>query len=136
MKGNVIASLLCSHVDRALHAHVCSHTMLACASPGSACHCHIPNVHGVVCVSGMNGQAITSLLSLVELVTQCEDEYMEFKFADDSVIVIETHTARNRDTDILEQHNIPENMSKDVKAQIQELRQGAGGSSEGDEAPG
>jgi hypothetical protein len=45
-------------------------------------------------VSTVNNQPITSLLSLVRAVMGCEEDFMEFKLDDSSVIVLQTKTAR------------------------------------------
>ena len=45
-------------------------------------------------VSAVNNQPITSLLSLVRAVMGCEEDFMEFKLDDSSVIVLQTKTAR------------------------------------------
>jgi len=89
------------------------------------CHLLVADVnfgykfYSTAVIKSFNDQTVLSLANLVRLVTECSAEYMEFKLEDGSQIVLSTEAARKSEAEILEQHNIPSAMSKDVSLGLQ-----------------
>ncbi|EOA16285.1 hypothetical protein CARUB_v10004432mg [Capsella rubella] len=68
-------------------------------------------------VLAFNGKPVKNLKGLVEMVENCEDEYMKFNLDYNQIVVLDTKTAKEATLDILTTHCIPSAMSDDLKAE-------------------
>jgi len=75
-------------------------------------------------VLALNGEKIKSLEHLARLITACKEQFLRFDMeAGGKVIVVETEVAKQCTEDVMEQHNMNNSMSKDVKLSLQEIEE-------------
>jgi hypothetical protein len=72
----------------------------------------------LVQVIAFNGEKILHLQHLVDLISNCKENFFEFELSHQQVIVLDANEARKSTLSVLKMHNIPKQMSKDIKAPV------------------
>lgn len=70
-------------------------------------------------VRTFNGTRITNLLQLACLISDCTDEFFNFGLEYDEVLVLDAAEARASTAEILRVHNIPQQISAELKATLE-----------------
>lgn len=99
--------------ERRDHESVVLSNILACSATMG--YDSTPGIRDSTVIS-FNGEKVWSLLQLAKMVRECKEEFMRFDMeSGNKVIIMETKSARNCTEQVMQDHNIPSEVSKDLE---------------------